>query len=180
MLRFPTLMMNRDDARSSSDPRRDARLSFAPTRDDRRARLARRFVLPLTTLAVAAMIMFWPRPAVPPADPGRDAEVRSLVEVLLAEARSGRPSSAPVGQTESIVADLLRTHLRNLVSAGDDSPIAIEIIPLAATGEGAGRDGATHVATIERGERRIRLRIAHGASTDQIAVVGMEIGLAGR
>lgn len=164
----------------STDPR-DARLSFTP-RDDGRARLLRRIVLPVATLLVALLIMLWPRPSTRAPDPARDDEVRALVESLIEDARLGRRPATPIGASEPIISDLVRGHLVELMGAGVDDAISVEVVPAAEAeraradpGAAPLADDASHVATIARGSRRIELRIDHRGAVEELAIVGIEI-----
>lgn len=162
----------------SADPR-DARLSFTP-REEGRARGIRRIVLPLATLAVALVIMLWSRPSNPAPDPAREGEVRALVEALVEDARLGRTPATPIGASEPIISDLVRSHLVELMGAGGDGAMRVEVVPAApvegaSAGSSAVQDGASHVATIVRGDRGIELRIVHHGGVDELAIVGIEV-----
>ncbi|MHC4415131.1 MAG: hypothetical protein ACYS0G_07600 [Planctomycetota bacterium] len=131
---------------------------------------ARRVVLPLVILAVAAALALWGSRA----EAQRSEDVRRLLVALFNDVAAGRDPQPRLGGTDPVVAGPLISRLQAVCADPDGRPRTVDIeVQRGDLVEGNLPLRATHTAIVRLGGVEVmRLRLVHRSRPTEIVIIG--------
>jgi hypothetical protein len=128
-------------------------------------------MMPLTILVVAAGVSWWSSRVARQ----EQAEVHAFVTAVCDDVREGRNPSARLAATDGLIRNTLAARLRSLLGNSNDSSQRLTVkVVTGDTPEAGTRTGsATHTVILSLdGTETLGLRVVHGGSGTNIAIIG--------